>query len=197
MVKMTDLFGEDAEALVMEQERLGNITLRAHPDDADYLIANYTPKAAYEGAWNPVTLASRGLIFHSVSEEVLARPFAKFFNLGQTEAPIIDLDAELYFVGNKYDGSLGIIYAAPDGELAVATRGSFASEQAKHATKVLREDWPMLFECWHLISERGLTPLCEIIYPENRIVLDYGQQDYLQPLGCVDIATGAYVPPEY
>jgi len=192
MVKMTDLFGEDAEAEVLEQFMLGNITLRSHPDDAEYLIANYTPKAAYDGEWNDITLASRGLIFHTITEEVLARPFAKFFNYGQTGAPQVALTTEITAT-NKFDGSLGIAYMAPDGHPAIATRGSFASEQAIHATKVLRRDADLMSWILDELSD-GWTPLFEIIYPENRIVLDYGDRDYLQYLGSMRNDTGAFFP---
>jgi RNA ligase len=189
---MTDLFGEDAEPLVMEQERLGNITLRAHEDDHDYLIANYTPKAAYEGAWNPVTRAARGLIFHTITEEVLARPFDKFFNYGQAGAPDIPLDRWV-LAANKFDGSLGIGYIAPDGKPAIATRGSFHSEQARHATALLRSV-PSLMSFVREEISFGFTPLFEIIYPENRIVLAYGKDDRLQYLGSRAIDTGTIEP---
>jgi RNA ligase len=196
---MRDLFGEDAEGLVLEQESLGNITLRAHEDDGDYLIANYTPKAAYEGAWNPVTRAARGLIFHAITEEVLARPFAKFFNYGQAESPAVPLSTELFYVGNKFDGSLGIIYEAPNDEgLAVATRGSFHSEQARHATERLHrhlDEETYMYDGFYDMIAQGITPLVEIIYPENRIVLDYGGLDDLIFLGGINIETGAFMPP--
>jgi RNA ligase len=194
MTTMTDLFGSRAAHLVVEQAELGNITLREHEDDRDYLIANYTPKAAYEGAWNPVTRAARGLIFHSVSEQVLARPFAKFFNYGQDGAPPIGYTQEV-MASNKYDGSLGIAYIAPDGLPAIATRGSFHSTQARHATHLLRSD-SILAEAVELDLERGYTPLFEIIYPENRIVLDYGKLDYLQYLGVMNNVSGAFFPNE-
>ncbi|MFC6611008.1 2'-5' RNA ligase [Amorphoplanes digitatis] len=86
-------------------------------------------------------------------------------------------------VTDKADGSLGIIYR--DGaNLSVATRGSFASDQARHATEVLRSRYP------GFVPPDGLTVLVEIVYPENRIVLDYAGLDDLILLGAVEIATG-------
>lgn len=61
------------------------------------------------------------------------RPLPKFLNHDQPEAPVIALD-EPVVVTDKADGSLGIIYPTPDGP-AVATRGSFASDQALHAPR--------------------------------------------------------------
>jgi RNA ligase len=192
MVNMRDIFGDDWGYEFRAQSEYGNITLREHPANQDFLIANYTPKAAYDGCWTPVTLTSRGLIFNKRTGEVLARPFPKFFNYGQAGAPEIPLSQEVT-AANKFDGSLGIAYYDPDGELAVATRGSFQSEQAYHATAVLRRAVPDL--AWIKAElNRGWTPLFEIIYPQNRIVLDYGDADYLQYLGSVYNETGAFYP---
>src|SRR6185369_15422771 len=117
-----------------------------------------------------------------------ARPFAKFFNHGQPGAPGIDL-TEPVAVSDKADGSLGILY--PDGAgWAVATRGSFASDQARHATALLATRYP------DFTPPPGLTVLFEIIYPANRIVLDYQGLDDLVLLGAVDIATGRSFGPE-
>ena len=159
----------------------GLVRLQRHPRQP-YLIHNYTEACQYSGAWNPVTVACRGLIVDETTGEVLARPFPKFFGHEQREAPELRLEAPVA-VTDKADGSLGIIFRDGD-ELAVATRGSFASEQARHATEVLRTRYP------DFMPPAGLTVLVEIVYPENRIVLDYGGLDDLILLGAVDIATG-------
>jgi RNA ligase len=77
-----------------------------------------------------------------------------------------------------------VLFPTPGG-WAVATRGSFDSEQARHATKVWHMRYAGRFE-----PPAGQTLLFEIIYPGNRIVLDYGDLDDLVLLGAVDIATG-------
>lgn len=193
MVDMGDLFGDHWYLAFIQEEINGNITQRQHPVYSDLVIANYTPKAAYEGAWNGVTKASRGLIYNVRTGGVLARPFDKFFNYGQEGAPEIGLDQEVV-AANKFDGSLGIAYLLPTGEPAIATRGSFQSEQAKHATALLsttESDW---VEAIVDDLEHEWSPLFEIIYPENRIVLDYGRQDYIQYLGARRIDTGEFFP---
>jgi RNA ligase len=119
----------------------------------------------------------------------VARPFGKFFNHGQPGVPEVDLGAPVR-VTDKADGSLGVIYPDGTGRYAVATRGSFASDQAIHATAVLRERYR------HWSPPDGATVLVEIIYPGNRIVLDYGGLDDLVLLGAVDIATGRSSGPE-
>lgn len=166
------------------------ITERAHPEFPDRLyILNYTEKAAYDRVWNHVTKTCRGLIYDAHTGEVLARPFAKFFNYGQEEGEALDLDAPIVGAWDKLDGSLGILYEQPDGKRAIATRGSFESEQAIHATKVLRADYE-LDQPWY-----SRTPLFEIIYPDNRIVLDYHGRDELVYLGNIAIETGVFSPP--
>lgn len=151
----------------------------AHPTEP-LAILNYSKRAQTSTVpWAVDSLNHcRGLIYNTTDGETVARPFPKFWNYGQDGAPTIPLHAHVQ-VTDKADGSLGIMYRAPSGELAIATRGSFTSEQAVHATAVLRErydnfepdpDWTMLFE---------------IVYPENRIVLDYGDRDDLVLLGGV------------
>lgn len=171
------------------------VSQRFHPEFPELSILNYTDKVQIEGIWTHETRTARGLIFNLETREVLARPFAKFFNYGQEKIDY-DLDAPLYHVGNKFDGSLGIVYRRPDGRLAVATRGSFESEQAIHASELIDggtdQTGPDALDYY---IEQGFTPLCEIIYPENRIVVDYGKDDYLADLGIVEIAKGDYTPP--
>ena len=158
----------------------GHVRLQRHPS-RPYVIYNYTEACQYAGAWTPVTLACRGLIADA-DGVVLARPLIKFFNHDQPQAPGLDPHAAVT-VTDKADGSLGILYRDGD-RLAVATRGSFASDQARHATEVLRSRYA------GFAPPDGLTVLVEIVYPGNRIVLDYDGLDDLILLGAVEIATG-------
>lgn len=152
-------------------------------------ILNYTERCQYEkGNWNPVTLACRGLIYNVETGDVIARPFRKFFNFGQDGSPDMALSAAVR-VTDKMDGSLGILYPVGipfDGhhQYAIATRGSFESLQATHATLTLWRKYP------GYRPPPGVTVLFEIVYPGNRIVLDYGEQDDLVCLGGVEIETG-------
>ena len=183
MVTLAELFDANLLTTMVTE---GYVRVQRHPS-APLVIHNYTEKAQYEGVWNPVTLACRGLIA-TVDGTVVARPFPKFFNHGQPGAPTVPLDAEV-IVTDKADGSLGVLFHDGTG-LAVATRGSFASDQALHATAILRERYPF----W--APPAGLTVLVEIIYPGNRIVLDYGGLDDLVLLGAVDLVTGASRGPD-
>jgi RNA ligase len=175
------------ESLLAEMVQIGYVRVQVHPD-LPYVIHNYTEKAAYESVWNAATLTCRGLIVDARTNRIVARPFPKFFNYGQLGAPVLDLDTEA-IVTDKADGSLGILYPTPTGH-AIATRGSFTSEQAEHATAVWLERYASRF-----VPAPGVTYLFEIVYPANRIVLDYGDLDDLILLGAIDIVTGADAAP--
>ncbi len=183
VVTLGDLLDEAALAQAVED---GLVHRQVHPSEP-LVIFNYTKQCQYERAWTDVNRTCRGLVVREETGEVVARPWAKFFNYGEHPEGSLDLSAPAQ-VTDKMDGSLGIVYPATDG-WAVATRGSFASEQALHATAVLRERYP------HFEPPPGMTVLFEIVFPGNRIVVDYGTLDDLILLGAVDIAAGeAYGP---
>lgn len=163
----------------------GYISVREHPDDPELKIYNYTDKAQYERVWNQYTLNARGLIMRG--DKVVARGMPKFFNWQELDPQDFHL-WESAVAYDKLDGSLGIIYEAPDGLPAVATRGSFTSEQALWATEFLRKNHPNYY------ITHGYTDLFEIIYPENRIVLDYGDREELVFLVTVDNLFGSVNP---
>jgi len=178
------LFDLFTESQFLDMMQAGYIKAQTHPT-APYIIYNYTDSCTWDEAWNEVTLQCRGLIVHAETNKVIARPIRKFFNYDQEQAPNISLNAEVTAF-DKADGSLGILYPMPDGSTAVATRGSFSSEQAVWATKFWNEN----------LSDRddfldfGFTYLFEIIYPENRVVVDYGSVNTMRFLGAVSNETG-------
>ena len=167
----------------------GYVRRQVHPAGS-LSILNYTEKSVYERVWNDVTRQCRGLI---VDDDgiVVARPWAKFFNYGEHPEGSLDLGARVA-VTDKWDGSLGILYPSPEGGYAVATRGSFTSEQAIHATKLWQERYAETTEV-----DENHTWLFEIIYPGNRIVCDYGDMDELVLLGGVEMLTGRPIRPGF
>jgi RNA ligase len=175
----------------MVDERM--VAIKQHPS-ADLWILNYTSAAQYSYTWNDVTRKCRGLIMSGnplthPDAVVVARPFEKFFNLSEHDdtGPHGDLPLDRNFdVYGKMDGSLGVLHEGPDGP-CIATRGSFASDQAIWATNFLRKN----------LNGRevpaGTTLLFEIIYPQNRIVVNYGDHEGLTLLAAIDNETGADV----
>jgi RNA ligase len=145
-------------------------------------IYNYSRGVQYEKLWDPITLNCRGLVL-DVDGNIVAKAFPKFFNYEElTEASIPKQTFEVF---EKMDGSLGIIFHY-EGEWHIATRGSFTSEQAIKGKELLDK-----LNKTALIP--GYTYLAEIIYPENRIVVDYGDEEKLVVLGAYNNETGKEV----
>lgn len=161
----------------------GFVSVQKHPT-ADLRILNYTSQTQYARVWNDVTLNCRGLIIDG-DDNIVSRPFPKFFNL-EEHAASEDFLARDFMAFEKMDGSLGVLYEA-DGAYAIATRGSFTSDQAVKGTEMLHRD------CDGFYPAEGFTYLFEIIYPSNRIVVDYGDTEELVFLCAIHNETGANV----
>jgi RNA ligase len=157
------------------------ITARKHPS-ADLWIYNYSPVVQYEKRWDAVTMQCRGLILDA-EYQIVARPFQKFFNLD--ELPAEAIPDEPFAVYEKLDGSLGILYWL-NNEPFIATRGSFMSDQAIRATDILHSRYAHTFGKLH----RDRTYLFEIIYPQNKIVVNYGDREDLVLLAIINNQTG-------
>lgn len=137
-------------------------------------IWNYSEKVQYDDLWDEITLSHRGTI-RDLQGSLVAKPFSKFFNIEQSRHK----ESERFDIYDKMDGSLGILFNYQD-EWILATRGSFTSDQAIKGFEILQK-----YKYQDL--DEGLTYCFEIIYPENRIVLDYGNKEALVLLAVFDI----------
>jgi RNA ligase len=139
-------------------------------------IWNYSEKVQYDSLWNDITLQTRGLVTDNKGN-IVARPFKKFFNDSEKKhTPTPDFD-----VYDKLDGSLGILFHY-EGEWVLATRGSFTSDQAVKGFEMLQKyDYQKL--------HKDYTYLFEIIFKENRIVVQYDYEDLIL-LGMIHTKTG-------
>lgn len=167
----------------------GWVTRRKHPD-FPYYVYNYTPRTTFERQWNEVTEQCRGLILDA-DHNIIARPFRKFFGL----AEYVDslgrvIPDEPFEAWDKLDGSLGISFLGPDGKLGISTRGSFESEQAIKGTEMIRTQLCCTY------TDPTLTYLFEIIYPDNRYVVNYGDYEGLVLLAVIVPETGEELPIE-
>lgn len=180
------LFNAIDRATYKKAVEAGYIKVQAHPEIPGYTIHNYTDACTWDQAWDEATLNCRGLITDD-DGNIVARGMPKFFNSDQEQAPKFSLEDRV-IVSDKADGSLGILYYTPDFKEAIATRGSFASDQAIWATEWWRKNRP------DIALEAGKTYLWEIIFPENRIVVDYNGKEGLVFLGTVDNETARFEP---
>ena len=167
----------------------------------------YTTNTVYSEDWDNVSLHARGIVFDYATGEVLARPFDKFFNLGEmidTETGVLkpiagyvkqhlgfdnlsgDYKHQKFRVMDKLDGSLGIAFWTGV-DWYVKTAGSFESDQAKWAN-----DWfDMLIN--PSVLDKSKTYLFEIIYDEDKHPIEYDFEG-LVLLGIVDTKTGIEEP---
>lgn len=119
---------------------------------------------------DPIRRECRGLKF-GLDGRLIARPFAKFFNIGErpsTQPHLIDF-AKPHLVLEKLDGSM-IHPAIVDGQVVFMTRLG-RSDQARAAEKFFLTD--DLADKLRGILEDGITPIFEYTGPKNRIIIRY------------------------
>jgi T4 RnlA family RNA ligase len=160
----------------------GYISEQQHPT-APLRILNYTQKTQFDWHWNNETKQCRGLIVDN-NWNIVARPFQKFFSYEQLNGVVPN---EPFTAYEKMDGSLGILYHV-DGVPYIATRGSFTSPQAERATEIYRRKYRKVK------VDQSMTYLFEIIYPENQIVVNYGNTEDLILLAVIETETGDELP---
>lgn len=163
----------------------GYISKRKHPTE-ELWIYNYTPKTQFDHKWTPETQMCRGLIMDQ-NNKIVARPFPKFFNFGEYKG-VIPFSGGMEAT-EKVDGSLGILYWVGS-EPFIATRGSFESDQALKGSQMIQDIYA---DRGGLVFDPTKTYLFEIIYPENRIVVDYGNREDLILLAIINTADGQEV----
>lgn len=163
------------------------IIINKHPE-YDIWILNYSKEAQFSKTWDEYTMSCRGLVIDSEGN-ILARPFQKFKNYEEYDPSEIDWSQD-FDAFEKMDGSLIILfYYELVSKWIVASRGSFTSEQALEAQKMIDVS---LYDK----LEKYITYLFEIIYPQNRIVVNYGNRRELVLLALIETSTSYEIPYE-
>ncbi len=173
--------------LLQAEIEAGYVKRKQHPELPLSLYV-YGEACQFEHHWNDVTMRCRGLIVDDETGRVVALPFPKIFVTAMHGvhdfAPA--LPAEPFEIFEKADGSLCIAFHYA-GRWHAASKGSFISDQAQWAQAVLdRSDTSLLAP--------SLTYLAEMIYPGNRIVVDYGRREELLLLAAFRAAGGGETP---
>lgn len=101
----------------------------------------------------------------------------KFFNYGEKQHKALDSDP--FTVLEKLDGSLGIWFCYNKSWM-MATRGSFISEQARVGQDMAYE-YGLQTKC-----DPSKTYCFEILYPQNKLVVDYKGRRELVLLAIID-----------
>jgi RNA ligase len=143
----------------------GWIKRQKHPQ-MNLFIWNYTEKTQFARNWDPITSVCRGLITDDTGK-IVGRSFDKFHNYEeQTLKEAIGVR-----IFNKADGSLGILFNYND-QWIFASRGSFESPQAIKGRSMIPNG---LLD----ILDPTVSYIFEIIFPENKIVVNYGPKECL------------------
>ncbi|MEP4197592.1 MAG: RNA ligase [Aliishimia sp.] len=129
----------------------------------------------------------RGLKF-APDGNILARPFHKFFNIGEKQQPQ-DVDwTQPHVIMDKRDGSM-VHPCIIAGELVFMTRMG-VTDQARLALSYA--DASLRAFCIATL-QAGQTPIFEFTSPENRVILTYDQPE-ITLLAIRDTITGQYLP---
>lgn len=155
----------------------GFLRCSKHPD-LDLYIWNYTDLATIRNKWDDITMLCRGLVTNSHGV-IIARAFSKFFNYNEKNA-YNPMHGEEYDILEKIDGSMILLFKYAD-TWHTCTRGSFKSEQCITAASMLSPSQ------LSRLNEKN-TYVFEIVYPKNRVVVNYGQRSELVYLAtfCTD-----------
>lgn len=157
-------------------------------DKGDYTVIDYV-YALRDSFDDPIRRECRGIKFDK-DGSILARPFHKFFNIGEreeTQPAAIDFN-EPHSVTEKLDGTM-IHPAVIDGEVVFMTRmgrTDHALRAERHLTCEIRE--------W-VLDNRELTAIFEWTAPDNRVVVRY-DDDSLTLLAIRENVDGGYAWPE-
>lgn len=132
-------------------------------------VYNYSRDCQFAGDWDEVTLMCRGLIMDD-DDKIIGRGFDKFFNYEELTQPAPWKGSQYVYMQEKMDGSLGILFYYA-GDWHLSTKGSFHSDQAVRGMEIIKKN------CFLPAFLKEFTYIVEIIYPENRIVVDYGDTE--------------------
>ena len=144
----------------------------------------------YNTGWHNLAKVCRGKIIDLDTKEVVSYPFDKFFNINEVEDTKIEKiknhikNANYIFATDKKDGSTIIVSKYKNAPL-ITTNGSFDNDQIDFAKKLFKTKYKSFLNN----LEDGFTYIFEIIYPENRIVIDYGDEEALYLLAVRDLKT--------
>lgn len=123
---------------------------------------------------HPIVREARGVVLEKDSWRLIAKPFSRFFNVGEHQDEYSQFDWNNFVAQTKEDGSLAILYHYA-GEWHVNTSGSFGLQEAQQYSG----SWRDLF--WDTLKKDSTifqgnedkTFVFELCTPYNKIVRQY------------------------
>lgn len=155
-----------------------------------YTVINYNVMMADTFDCN-IRRECRGIIFDSVTGDIIRRPFHKFFNVNEreeTQDHVIDLTRP-HAILEKLDGSM-IAPFIVNGQMIWGTKMG-ATDVAKPVEEFVVRN-PNYLEFAQDMIAAGLTPIFEWCSRKQRIVLDY-KEDQLILTAIRQMDTGRYL----
>lgn len=161
------------------------LVISSRHNELPIAIYNYSEKVQFDNLWDNFLIHCRGLVIDD-NGKFLNNPIPKFFNyseqLGSLEFQRSYSD-KLEF-HTKFDGSLIMVFWLEEyNQWIVCSRGSFHSEQAEWASLFIQNTELLRYE---LFKYKNCTLCFEAIYPKNRIVLNYKDEENLVLLAVRD-----------
>lgn len=148
---------ESLQGLISERR----VTCKQHPT-LPLKIWNYSKRTHTLRDDDPLVDSTRALVTDADVTRIVARSFPRILHPNE-----VGEGCEIASCKEKIDGSLVILFWH-GGSMVVASRGSFDCPQAKRAREILTRG------CNTSDLDHGLAYSLEIVYPDNRMVVDYG-----------------------
>ncbi|MGH7974881.1 MAG: T4 RnlA family RNA ligase [bacterium] len=178
-LKLHDLW--DLERLKQHAQH-NSVYVIQSPKFPDVVMLHYMDSCQYDNTWSTFTRMCRGLILDLKNRKVLAYPFEKFFNLGQTGDTHYDVLETLgqFETTEKLDGSMIIAFIDPNTDkLTFTTKGSLDSEHGQYANALQLGEREL--KSLRAYAEHG-TLMFELIARQFQIVVDYRKKGYVEGL---------------
>ena len=172
------------------------ICYEKHPF-ADLHIYGYYESPDAPVVWDDISKNCRGIILDG-SGNVVELPFEKFWTFKQyisddlvllNDNRIMQIPQGKFRITEKVDGTMVTLYWV-DEKPYLATQRSFTNVKAIEATKILYEKYSHLFNTFN----KRYTYVFEAIYPETKVLIQYGDTRDLILIGMIDKETGKPVP---
>lgn len=174
----------------------GLVDFKVHPTLPLGLLC-HTREALFNDTWDDVTTKCRGLIFDLDTNDIVARPFEKFFNINTENRPETCIGSLPVYnvkpiVAEKLDGSLGTLWRYKQ-HWGISSKGSFTSDHAQWATRWLEDH---VEQHGTLVFPEGYTPVFEMICESVQThVVRYYDSEKLVLIALVNNHTGEELSP--
>ena len=170
------------------EELKRNITKRAHPDNENVFILDYTERCAFKKNWNETTRFCRDLIVNEEKMKIIGRGFSKFFSQRQ-ETKFTTAFLNKHFpdanieITEKLDGYQAVSFWL-EGKLRFGSNGGFFTD----ATRIAESLWNNHYADVERHIPKDVSLVVEVIHEDLRVVTPYDRNE-LVLVGAVNYMT--------